>query len=213
MAAVEDEDLKRCLIRDGARLIEAGRTVRAQTLVDQLERPARPFELPPVNALSGGSTDLFTHARESVVVVSALYHCRKCVQLHATTASGFVIAREGIVVTNYHVVDDASVKTLVVMTPDRRVLPVEEVLAASLADDLAILKVAADDLVPLPLAASSAAAPVGSSVMVISHPDGQFYCCTAGIVSRYFKTRSDGEVVDAVAITAEYGAAPAVRRS
>lgn len=201
--AIEDEELKRRLIREGTRLIQAGRTVRARTLVDQLQLPPNPIPLPAVET-GGGSGDLFSQAKASVVVVSALYHCRKCVQMHATSASGFVIAREGVVVTNYHVVEDPSVHTLVVMTNDRRVLPVEQVLAASRADDLAILKVAASDLVPLPLAASSAEAPIGSSVMVISHPDGQYYCCTAGIVSRYFKTRSEGQLVDAVAITADY---------
>jgi len=90
------------------------------------------------------------------------------------------------------------------MTADQRVFPVEEVLAASRADDLAILRISAKGLQPLPIAETPAAAQVGSAVGVISHPDGRFYCYTSGIISRYMKIHSAGQQVDAVSITADY---------
>ena len=55
-----------------------------------------------------------------------------------------------------------------------------------------------------PLADSAAAAPVGSAVSVISHPDGRFFCYTAGVVSRYMKIQAAGQTADAMAITADY---------
>ena len=106
--------------------------------------------------------------------------------------------------TNYHVVDSSTKRGLVVMTADAHVYPVQRVLAASRADDLAILKVDAEGLQPLALAGSSDAAPVGSAVSIISHPDGRFYCYTAGVVSRYMKTELGGPEVEAVAVTADY---------
>lgn len=203
-ASVEDGELKRHLEQQGARLIESGRTVSARVLVEQLQRRRWKLDLPEASSAERDSAELFLAAKPSVVVVSALHRCRRCVQWHATTASGFAIATEGTVVTNYHVMDDPAMHTFVVMTSDRRVLPVEQVLAASRADDLAILQVPADDLIPLPLARPAAPAPVGSPVTVISHPDGQFFCCTAGIVSRHFQMRVDNELIDAMGITADY---------
>ena len=51
---------------------------------------------------------------------------------------------------------------------------------------------------------SENAAPVGSTVSVISHPDGRFFCYTAGVVSRYMKIHAAGQTADAMAITADY---------
>ena len=82
--------------------------------------------------------------------------------------------------------------------------PVRSLLAASRADDLVVLKVDAEGLQPLPLADSESLRPVGSAVSVISHPDGWFFCYTAGVVSRYMKIQAAGQTADAMAITADY---------
>lgn len=201
---LEDRLLKSNLIRQGAELIERGRTVGSAVLGKQLEVASCHLRLPPPGPTVSDSAELFITAKDSVVVVGGLYKCNKCSRWHADTASGFVISSDGAVVTNYHVVDSPTQRALVVMTADSRVYPVERVLAASRADDLAILKVNADGLRPLTLAGSTAAAPIGSAVSIISHPDGRFYCYTTGVISRYMKTELGGGEVDAVAITAEY---------
>jgi S1-C subfamily serine protease len=115
-----------------------------------------------------------------------------------------VITGGGAIVTNYHVVDDATKTTLVVMTADGRVSPVQRVLAASRADDLAILKVDADALVPLPVATTTDAAPVTAPIGIISHPAQHFYCYTSGNVSRRTKIRRGSQAVDAIWVTADY---------
>jgi S1-C subfamily serine protease len=192
------------LVDEGVRLIDACRTTPGKTLIQQLSRSAAACQVSPADPALLRAADPAHESRESVVVVSGLYRCRRCAHWHAGTASGFVLAPNGIVVTNHHVVNDPDFEAIVVMTADGRVLPVVEVLAANRAQDLAILKVPADDLVAIPVAASHAAAPVGAPITVISHPDGQYFCCTAGIVSRYVRTREAGEVVDEVSITADY---------
>ena len=202
-ACVEDRILQDNLIRQGAALIERGRTVGTAVLCQQLEVASCQLDLPPPGPMVSDPARQFLVAKDSVVVVAGLYKCNKCSRWHADMASGFVIGADGAVVTNYHVVDFSTDRAMVVMTADSHVYPVQRVLAASRADDLAILKVDAEGLRPLALAGSTAA-PVGSAVSIISHPDGRFYCYTAGIVSRYMKTELGGEAVDAVAVTAEY---------
>jgi len=202
--SIEDRLVENRLTEEGERLITLGRTTPARVLIQQLGRNRCQLNLPQQVPVVQDPVELFQVAKDSVVVIAGLYRCERCSQWHTSIASGFVVASSGAVVTNYHVVDNPNQETMVAMTADQRVFPVEEVLAASRADDLAILKVAADDLRPLPVANASAAAPVGSTVSVVSHPDGRFYCYTSGIVSRYMRIRSAGQHVDAVSITADY---------
>jgi hypothetical protein len=201
---IEDRALKRLLIRQGVSLIERGRAVESAALVKQLDTTSCELDLPRSGPSISDSAELFRVAKDSVVVVGGLYKCNKCTNWHVNIASGFVLSSHGAIVTNYHVVDSATERTMVVMTADSQVYPVQRVLAASRADDLAILQVDAQGLQPLPLADSTAPAPVGSAVSVISHPDGRFFCYTAGVVSRYMKIQAAGGQADAVAITAEY---------
>jgi S1-C subfamily serine protease len=204
-AAIEDSILKGTLIREGTALVEGRLTVAAKALAHQLqENPVCRLDLAPSRTDDADVRELPPAANASVVAVAGLHYCRKCARRHASIASGFVIDPAGAIVTNYHVADSPDEETLVVMTAERRVYPVVRVLAASRADDLAILKIEAQGLSALPLAAGPADAPVGSAVAVISHPDGRFFCYTAGVVSRYMRIRSEGRSCDAVAITADY---------
>ncbi len=202
--SIEDQVLKGNLIRQGTALIEGGQTVEGAVLAQQLGTSSCPLEIVPSSSTVSDQAELFQVAKESVVVVGGLYKCDKCTRWHANLASGFVLTANGAIVTNYHVVEASTERALVVMTADSHVYPVRSILAASRVDDLVILQVDARDLRPLPLADSEAAAPVGSTVSVISHPDGRFFCYTAGVVSRYMKIPSAGRTADAMAITADY---------
>ena len=93
--------------------------------------------------------------------------------------SGFIITSDGYILTNNHVVGQAD--EVVVRLSDRRELDAT-VVGADPGSDLALLKVAAEDLKPVTIG-SSADLRVGEWVLAIGSPFGFEYSVTAGIVS------------------------------
>jgi len=93
--------------------------------------------------------------------------------------SGFVIERDGYIVTNNHVVEDAD--EIIVRFNDRRELTAE-LVGADPRSDLAVLKVDADDLPTVKLGRSEGLK-AGEWVLAIGSPFGFDYSVTAGIVS------------------------------
>ena len=111
-----------------------------------------------------------------------LYNCGKCSKWHTSTASAFAIGKDGIIVTNYHVLEKDEGEILGAMDYKGNVYSIANVLAASEEDDLAILKLRNAELTPMALGKP---ANVGSNVWVLSHPDRKMYMMTNGMVSRY----------------------------
>ena len=93
--------------------------------------------------------------------------------------SGFVLWKDGYILTNYHVVRDA--KEVIVRLLDRRQFTAQ-VVGSDEASDLALLKIDADDLPVVELGDSSKLRP-GQWVLAIGSPFGFDYSVTAGIVS------------------------------
>lgn len=93
--------------------------------------------------------------------------------------SGFVISSDGYIMTNYHVIKDAS--EIVVKLSDRRELEAE-VVGGDERSDIALLKVDANDL-PVVKIGNSAELKVGEWVLAIGSPFGFDHSVTAGIVS------------------------------
>ncbi len=200
----EDRELHQHLATGGALLVEQGRTARVDGLIKQLELDRCDLDLAEPHVFARDSVELYAKARDSVVVVAGLRNCGKCEKLHASNATGFFISATGAILTNYHVVNDPNKLGLVVMTADRHVHPVQRILAASRADDLAIIQIDPQDLSAAPLPIAFESPPVGSAVSVISHPAGRFYYYTSGIVSRYARVPSEGTIVDRLMITADF---------
>jgi serine protease Do len=93
--------------------------------------------------------------------------------------TGFIISGDGYVLTNHHVVDGAD--TVTVRLSDRREFTAK-VIGSDEQSDVALLKIAADDLPTLRLGDSNQLRP-GQWVVAIGSPFGLDHSVTAGIVS------------------------------
>ncbi len=94
--------------------------------------------------------------------------------------SGFIISKDGYILTNNHVVDDAS--EIIVRFSDRRELEAQ-LVGSDVRSDLAVLKVATDEDLPVVKLGRSEELKVGAWVLAIGSPFGFDYSVTAGIVS------------------------------
>jgi S1-C subfamily serine protease len=96
------------------------------------------------------------------------------------TGSGFVYDSEGHIVTNYHVVENA--EELSVRLANGEVYPAE-IVGVDPSNDLAVIRIEADDL-PQPLVLSdSDDLRVGEFVVAIGNPFGQSGTLTVGVIS------------------------------
>lgn len=105
--------------------------------------------------------------------------------------SGFVISKDGYVLTNHHVVNNAS--EIVVKLKDRREL-VAKLIGSDESTDVALLKVDAKDL-PVVEIGSPDQLKVGEWVLAIGTPFGFEQSVTAGIVSAKGRSLPDGNYV------------------
>jgi len=93
--------------------------------------------------------------------------------------SGFIVSKDGYVLTNFHVIKDAN--EIIVRLSDRREL-VAEIVGSDARSDIAVLKIEGDDL-PVVKIGNSDSLKVGEWVLAIGSPFGFDYSVTAGIVS------------------------------
>ncbi|MFT4550277.1 MAG: serine protease Do [Verrucomicrobiales bacterium] len=203
--AVDDRQIKATFEKQLGRLKDEGKTPDPADLRKQMEkRKHHALELPraqPLNA-SRGTAGVYQQRRDSVLCFGNIYKCDSCNKWHGNIAGGFVISEDGVAVTNYHVMEAAKAGAFGAMTTDGKVYQVEEILAASKADDLAIVKLAGNGFKPAPLVADT---PVGSKVIAITHPQGRFYSVSEGIISRYYRqSERKGSGPERVAITADF---------
>ncbi|MGN6333788.1 MAG: trypsin-like peptidase domain-containing protein [Motilibacteraceae bacterium] len=138
-----------------------------------------------VGTLSGASisTGVAPTAMDAKAVAAAVLP--SVVQIQAqvsqgrSTGSGFVIDRQGHVLTNAHVVGDA--RQVTVVTNDGTRLA-GTVVGADAAHDVAVVRVQGGDLSPLVLGRSGAVA-VGDPVLAVGSPLGLSGTVTQGIIS------------------------------
>src|SRR5437016_1205238 len=100
-------------------------------------------------------------------------------QIEHGLGSGIVISPDGYIVTNNHVVKDAT--DIRVTLNDRRVLPAK-LVGADPMTDLAVIKVNGSNLASLPWGDSTALHP-GQTVLAFGNPFGFRFTVTRGIVS------------------------------
>lgn len=97
-------------------------------------------------------------------------------------ATGFFISDDGIIATNRHVFNNSD-EFMFAMTSDYVVHPIQEVLGANTANDLALCRIDSSAYKGLPLRRNI---PVGGDISLISHPSGHFYTYSHGVVTRRY---------------------------
>ena len=184
------------------KLLEGNQLVRLADLKRQLTQKHSKVELGDIPLHSISPNRLYDQVSKSVLVMGRLYNCGKCSKWHTSMASAFVIGQDGIIVTNYHVLEKDDGEILGAMDAEGTVYGVEKVLAANREDDLVILKLRDAKLIPMSLGKP---ANVGSDVWVISHPNRKLYMMTKGMVSRYQMILKNGQKPGRrMSITADY---------
>jgi S1-C subfamily serine protease len=183
-------------------LVSKSEGTSLEQLNKQLDRRETKVSLPERKRGKFSPHKIYERCKSSVLMIGRIYKCGKCTKWHVSSASAFAIASDGIIATNYHVVENKDGVTLGAMDLSGKTYAVSEVLAASKADDIAILRLKDATLTPLHLAKK--AAPVGTPINVISHPDGRYFTMTKGDVSRYYLFRGKEGRAPRMAITADY---------
>lgn len=168
------------------------------SLIELRKALIKPLGMPEVPEVSAPSSAL-----DSVFVVGSVYDCGKCDQWHPKgLATAWVIGSDGLLCTNYHVIANFRGEVMTVASWKGEVYPVTEILMANKANDVAVFRVEAEGLVPLPLAKKEAT--VGENVSCLSHPNQRFFNHTFGKVARYHLKRTRGPKVAQMSITADY---------
>ncbi len=107
-------------------------------------------------------------------------------QFQESSGSGFIVSKDGYILTNNHVVDGSDQVTVRLL--DRREFKAK-VVGTDPNTDLAVLKIDAKNLVPAPLGSSSTAR-VGEWVLAVGNPlgDNLTFTVTSGIISAKGRT-------------------------
>jgi S1-C subfamily serine protease len=159
--------------------------------LESVVNPVAPSPLPAPGGPAAPASDLAALYRNVDPGVVAIWTFATVGGAHETTVpigqgSGFVIDRQGHIITNQHVVADAEEIEVDFPSGTRAWA---KVLGTDLDSDLAVLKVEvpADKLFPLPLGDSDQVQ-VGETVIAIGNPFGLSGTMTSGIVSAIGRT-------------------------
>lgn len=148
----------------------------------------------------------------SFVAFASAYDCGKCHRTHMNTASGYIISEDGLIVTNYHVIEgyiaskNGKNLAMSIQTNDGDVFLVNEIISSFKDGDLAIVKVdtKGKKLVPIPLGNT---AQVGENIFVLSNPAPMVnYFSTGKVARNYLNPISKTEKLPQTDITADYAA-------
>ena len=199
--AFDDREVELYLEAEGRKLLAAERIKKLsfdkKSCALQLAEPAaEKLAWPQVAA----------RAEAATLVLGEFYREGKAKDVQFSVAAGaFVVGETGVCVTSQHVAKDRGSRGFVVMLRDGRVFPVHEVLATDLLNDLLIFQLDLPVGVKLPtLPLAPAPAPVGSPIVVMSHPDDRFFMLTTGIVARHTVWRAAGGDEAFMTITADF---------
>jgi serine protease Do len=198
---INDSALSRDLGKKIGELVDASKTTGAKELIEQLSRKSTALAL--AKPSDKVSTDIYSQCVDSVGIIASVYKCGKCDKWHRSgCATCWILSEDGVMVTNYHVFENAKHSGWGVLLRDGRVCAVKEVLAADKSADIAIFRVEGEGFNALKLGEPQK---VGGEAHIIAHPDSRFFTYTAGVVSRYYAARTSKTAKTIwMAVTAEF---------
>jgi len=198
---IYDGEITHNMVQQLQRIRAAGDVIQYEEWSEQLRRrrPRRPLSLPEPPSPAGELTtaEIYAQARESVVVIGQLSRDGTL-----THAGGVILDPSGVIATAYHVLDKgAEIVSRGVRLADGSVHPIVEILTADQADDVALLRIDAQDLAAAPLSPGDVA---GTPVTILSHPAGRFFTLTHGHISRYSAVILYARPTVKMTVTAEF---------
>ena len=165
---------------------QSGKALSSAVISNQLRRTSCDLKLPPVHDVPLSGREVWAVARTANLSVGTFYQPSTKANYELGLAGGFPITEDGVIVTCYHVVGkliENPKATLVVVNENNEILPVKEVLAASAAMDLCLLRVTSPtNFQPLPLQTNVFP---GDHCYCYSAPYGIKGFFSDGIVSRF----------------------------
>lgn len=201
---VNDDEFYEQLFDKIEALAKENKTLSYKKLTSKLNPRAAGITLAKPGAKVLAPEEVYAGAVNSVWVLGSVFPDKDGNWQTGTYATAWVVAADGVFVTNWHMFEDLNDgEVFGASDRDGNVYPVTDFLGGDKAADVAVFRVGAKTLTPLPLA--PVPAEVGSWVGVVSHPADMFYTFTQGTVTRYSTNKNEDDRVEKwMGITAEY---------
>lgn len=148
--------------------------------------------------------EVYRRALPSVFVIGSVHKDEDGDWVDGLYATAWAVGADGLLITNWHVFEDLE-KCEVFGAVDHKgnVYPVVDFLGGDKLADVAVVRIGATKLTPLPIAETHAE--VGAWVAVLGHPGDNFFVYTQGHVTRYSSNKTDdGRRERWMGVTAEY---------
>lgn len=114
------------------------------------------------------------------MTIEDLFSGRRSQRSQIGTGSGVIISADGYIITNNHVIDGA--ESLMITTNDNKTYNAE-LIGTDSKTDIALLKIAADEILPYSTFGDSDTAKIGEWVLAVGNPFNLTSTVTAGIIS------------------------------
>jgi len=133
--------------------------------------------------------ELYRRLRESTVAIGYLYRDDVSDPWEQGVAGGVILAPDGLVLTNHHVLATRNARVFGAMTFDRQFFSLRRVRRASKQHDLALVEL--DGAAGLSWSRLAPESAVGDPVYSVSHPDFHYYTFGEGRITRFYLTADD----------------------
>ncbi len=187
---IDDEQFNKDFSERLVELAKKNECIKPSELKDKLKPKTCKLTLPaaPTQALT--PDEVYRRSLNGVFVVGSVAQCDDDPDVwnDGRQATAWALTADGVLVTNWHVLEKAGDERFGVANARGEVFPVIDILAGDAEADVAVIRVKGKDFQPLNLGGDE---PVASWAGVLSHPGGQLFTFTQGFVTRYNKDTAE----------------------